>query len=134
MIWKSCTSRLVRDKTTLYDKQVEWFGKFFQFKMKLIYFETILLIFNLTKENYTKCGVVTLKSNVIRNLIDNQRNSKYLISAMETIVKNGQFDEKLLQPQSDSGKKNIMFDRLWIIYKSFWNYEVNFKFQLEYSR
>ena len=80
--------------------------------MKCIYFETIFLIFNLTKANYTECDVVTLKSNVIRNLIDNQRNSKYLISAMDTIVKNGQFDEKLLQPQSDSGKKNFMFDRL----------------------
>ena len=80
--------------------------------MKCMYFETIFLIFNLTKANHTENVVVTLKSNVNRNLIDNQQNSKYLISAMENIAKNGQFDEKLLQPQSDSGKKNFMFDRL----------------------
>ena len=80
--------------------------------MKCIYFATIFLIFNLTKVNYTECVVVTLKSNVVRNLFDNLRNSKYLISAMETIAKNGQFDEKSLQPHSDSGKKNLVIDRL----------------------
>ena len=79
--------------------------------MKCIYFATIFLIFNLTKANYTECSI-TLKSYDERNLIDNQRNSKYLISAMEIIAKNGHIDEKLLQPHSDSGKKNLMKDEL----------------------